>query len=154
MACVAGDLALCYQQHRGPPLQKTQGWGTHVSLWERNNRAWWRLGHPPSPDSDACSGVHRAAPEGASKLSPALQRGVARHGDPSPVGTTETRTPHPGRPAPPNGDEKFCPAIAVKATSRKAREVAHPRAMIGGKPALYSTSDVTRPTRLSNQPNT
>jgi hypothetical protein len=36
----------CYQQRCGPPLQKTQGWGTHVSLWERKNRAGRRLGHP------------------------------------------------------------------------------------------------------------
>ena len=79
-----------------------------------------------SPDYDAYSGPP-SSPGGASKLSPALQRGVACNDDPSPVGTTETRTPAPGRRAPPNGDERLRPAIAAEATSRKAREVAHPQ---------------------------
>src|SRR5260370_6417987 len=30
-----------------PPLQKTQGWGTHVSLWERKTERRERVGQPP-----------------------------------------------------------------------------------------------------------
>jgi hypothetical protein len=40
---------LCYQRHRGPPLQKTQGWGSHVSLWEKKNRASEKRGPSPLP---------------------------------------------------------------------------------------------------------
>ena len=45
----AGDAvgSQTHRQHRSPPLQKTQGLGTHFSLWERKNKAWRRLGHPP-----------------------------------------------------------------------------------------------------------
>jgi len=38
--------ALCYQQHRGPPLQKTQGWGTHVLIWETKEKTVDKAGPP------------------------------------------------------------------------------------------------------------
>ena len=46
----AGDAvgSQTHRQHRSPPLQKTQGWGTHIPLWERKNKAW-RAGPPAHP---------------------------------------------------------------------------------------------------------
>ncbi len=41
MAYVAGDLALCYQQHRGPPLQKSARMEHPL-----RSGASGRLGHP------------------------------------------------------------------------------------------------------------
>src|ERR1019366_5903217 len=38
-----------------PTLQKTQGWGNHVSLWERKNRSWKWLGQPPPAQSTQSS---------------------------------------------------------------------------------------------------
>ena len=35
-----------YQQHRRPPLQKTQGWGTRFPLWERKNSKVVKAGPP------------------------------------------------------------------------------------------------------------
>ncbi len=43
-----GITSLAYQQHRSPPLQKAQGWGTHsFVMGKKKHQDRERLGHPP-----------------------------------------------------------------------------------------------------------